>query len=361
VTSQLAETLQKHDPSRWSSLDSFYRGRRVLITGGLGFIGSNLTIVLSELGAHIQIIDSMIPDYGGNLFNIEPVRNRVHVNFSDVRDRSSLNYLVQQCDMMFNLAGTLSHVDSMQDPFTDLEINCVSQLSILESCRRFNPSVKIVFAGTRGQYGRTGGKPVDEDHPMHPVDVNGINNLAGESYHLLYNEVHGIRACSLRLTNTFGPRHQMRHPRQGVLNWFLRQIIDGETVRIFGNGHQVRDTNYVADVVEAFLLAMMNDGTDGKAFNVGGEALSLKQFVELAVEENRGGAFELVLFPEDSRKIEVGNYVADFTRFRELCEWKPRVDVREGIRRTLEYYREFRDYYWGSVTTTMPPRMPAGA
>ncbi len=345
--SDMIAELGRADAARLEQLRAFYAGRQTLITGGLGFIGSTLAIALCDLGADVTLVDSMIPGYGGNLHNIAPVRERAAVNISDVRDRASMNYLVQGCDCLFNLAGTLSHVDSMRDPFTDLEINCVSQLSILESCRRFNPGVKVVFAGTRGQYGRTGSEPVGEDTPMRPVDVNGINNIAGESYHLLYNDAYGIRACSLRLSNTYGPRHQMAHARQGVLNWFLRQLIDGQRIRLYGTGEQVRDTNYVDDVVEAFLLAMMDDRTNGQAYNLGGEPLSLRAFVEEAVGVNGGGDFEVIPFPEDAKKIEVGDYIADWSRIRDLLGWKPRVGLKDGIARTLSYYRAHRDFYWG--------------
>lgn len=343
---ELVCRLQSETPEKWQELRSFYQGKRVIITGGMGFIGSNLAIALVDLGAEVLIVDSMIPDYGGNEFNIRPVADKVRINISDVRDRTSMDFLVRHCDLLFNLAGSLSHVDSMKDPFTDLEINAVSQLSILESCRKYNPAVKILFAGTRGQYGRTHGRPVNEDYPMRPCDVNGINNVAGEAYHLLYNDVYGIRACSLRLTNTFGPRHQMKHPRQGVLNWFIRQLIDGQTIKLYGTGQQIRDTNYVADVVEAMLLAMASEETNGKAFNIGGEPLSLLQFVQLAIEVNGEGTYELVPFPENSLKIEVGDYIADFTRFKQTVGWEPRTSVREGLRRTLDYYRKFKEYYW---------------
>lgn len=346
MSSQLSAELMSAAPDLWKRLKSFYDGKNVLITGGMGFIGSNLAIVLSDFNANLLLVDSMIPEYGGNLFNIEPVRQRIKINISDVRDSNAMQYIVKNRDCVFNLAGTLSHVDSMRDPFTDLEINCASQLSILESCRKYNPTVKLVFAGTRGQYGRTGSEPVNEHHEMRPTDVNGINNIAGESYHLLYSEVYGIRAASLRLSNTFGPRHQMRHPRQGVLNWFLRQLIEGERIKLFGTGDQVRDTNYVSDVVEAFLVAMMEDGTVGEAYNIGGEPLSLKQFVELAIEVNGGGGYEIVPFPEESKQIEIGDYFADHSKFTKLTGWKPRITVREGIRRTLEYYRENRKHYW---------------
>ena len=324
-----------------------YEGKRVLITGGLGFIGANLAIRLVESGADVTVIDSLIPQYGGNLFNVDPVRDRIRINISDVRDRSSINYLVRGQDYLFNLAGTLSHIDSMRDPFTDLEINCVSQLRILEACRENNPGIKVVFAGTRGQYGRALYLPVDEKHPLHPTDVNGINNNAGEGYHLLYNEVHGIRACSLRLTNTFGPRHQMRHPRQGVLNWFVRQAIDGEKIRIFGAGSQVRDTNYVDDVVDALLLAMITEATNGEVYNLGGEPLSLIRFVEALLEENGGGDYELVEFPGDLKAIEIGDYIASYEKFKNLTGWQPRAPLHTGLALTLDYYRENRPHYWG--------------
>lgn len=346
MNSECLRTLQAQAPDRLTSFEKYYCGKRVLITGGLGFIGSTLTIALADLGARVTLVDSMIPEYGGNLFNISPVRDRVTVNISDVRDRSSMNYLVQGCDCLFNLAGTLSHVDSMTDPFTDLEINCVSQLSILEACRRHNPGIKIGFAGTRGQYGRTGPDPVREDTPMRPVDVNGINNVAGEAYHLLYHEVHGIRAFSLRLTNTYGPRHQMRHHRQGVLNWFLRLLIEGKTVKLYGNGRQIRDTNYVDDVVEAFLLAMADDRAAGQVFNLGGEPVSLIDFVEQAIRVHGGGSYELVEYPAEAKPIEIGDYRADWSRIRDTLGWHPRVSLAEGIARTLEYYKQHRQHYW---------------
>lgn len=323
-----------------------YNGKNVLITGGLGFIGSTLAIRLAGLGAEVTVIDSLIPEYGGNLFNVESVKERIRINISDVRDRSSINYLVKGQDYLFNLAGTLSHIDSMRDPFTDLEINCVSQLRILEACRENNPGIKIVFAGTRGQYGRAQYLPVDEKHPLNSSDVNGINNNAGENYHLLYNEVYGIRACSLRLTNTYGPRHQMKHPRQGVLNWFIRQIIDGLVINIYGSGSQIRDTNYVDDVVEAMLLAMMTEATNGEVFNLGGEPLSLVQFVEALIEVNGGGEYELVTFPGELKAIEIGDYIASYAKFTALTGWKPKVDLKEGLAKSLEYYRANGPNYW---------------
>ena len=327
----------------WS--DRFW-GKRVMITGGLGFIGSTLAHHLVPLGAHVLLVDSLIPEYGGNMANIRGIEDAVIVNISDVRDRSSMNYLVQGQDYIFNLAGTLSHIDSMIDPFTDLEINCVAQLSILEACRRYNPSVKIVFAGTRGQYGKAKRLPVTEEHLMCPTDVNGINNMAGEWYHILYNNVYGIRATSLRLTNTFGPRHQMKHYRQGIINWFIRQIIDGEVVRIYGDGTQIRDTNYVDDVVDAMLAAMVYEETNGEIYNLGGTPINLKTLVESMISIYGKGEYTLVPFPEESRKIEIGDYIADYEKFRRATGWRPKVSIEDGLRQTFAYYLKHKNKYW---------------
>jgi UDP-glucose 4-epimerase len=257
-----------------------------------------------------------------------------------------MHYLVQGQHFIFNLAGTLSHTDSMKDPFTDLEINCVAQLSILEACRKHNPEVKILFAGTRGQYGKADYLPVDEKHLMHPTDVNGINNIAGELYHILYNNVYGIRSCSLRLTNTFGPRHQMKHHRQGIINWFIRQIIDGTKVRIFGDGTQIRDTNYVDDVVEASLLAMASDKTNGEVYNIGGFPINLKDIVEQMIAVFGKGDYELVPFPKESKQIEIGDYVADYSKFKTATDWTPVVDIETGLKSTFEYYLKNKNCYW---------------
>jgi UDP-glucose 4-epimerase len=325
----------------------FFLDKNVLITGGLGFIGSSIARRLVSLGCkEITLIDSLIPEYGGNLFNIKGIEDKVKVNISDVRDSSSMNYLVQGKDIIFNLAGTLSHIDSMKDPFTDLEINCRAQLSILESCRKYNPKVKIIFAGTRSQYGRPKYLPVDENHPMEPVDVNGINNIAGEQYHILYNNTYNICACSLRLTNCYGPRHQMKHPRQGVLNWFIRQIIDGEKIRLFGTGEQIRDCNYVDDVVEAFLMVGASEKVWGEVFNLGGTPVSLKEFVELAIKIYGKGSYEIVPFPKERKIIEPGDYIADWSKIKRVVGWEPKVSLEEGIRKTIEFYKKYKKYYW---------------
>lgn len=330
-----------------TQIRDFYRGKAVLVTGGLGFIGSNLARRLAGLDARVLLIDSLIPDYGGNLFNVHGIDDRVRINIADVRDQNSMDYLVQGQDILFNLAGQVSHIDSMLDPYTDLEINCRSQLSMLEACRKHNPGVKVVYAGTRQVYGKPRYLPVDEDHLLQPTDVNGINTMAGEWYHILYNNVYGVRACSLRLTNTYGPRLLTKHNRQGFIGWFIRQVLDGEEIQLFGDGQQKRDMIYVDDVVEAFLLAGMSDEANGQVFNVGGpQNISLLEFVKLLVEIARCGSFKLVPFPENRKSIDIGDYYADCTRIRNTLGWEPKVSLREGLETTVCFYREFRQHYW---------------
>jgi UDP-glucose 4-epimerase len=327
-------------------MENYFKNKKILITGGLGFIGSTLAHRLVKLEADIYLIDSLIPEYGGNNFNINGIEDRVKVNIADVRDKHSMDYLVKDKDLIFNLAGTLSHIDSMNDPFTDLEINCMSQLSILESCRKNNRDVKIIFAGTRGQYGKADHLPVDEKHLMHPTDVNGINNIAGESYHILYNNIYGIRAVSLRLTNTYGPRHQMRHHKQGIINWFIRQLIEEQTIKLYGDGKQIRDINYVDDVVEALLLVACNEKANGEVFNLGGIPKNLIDLVEAMIDVYGKGNYELIPFKDDLKKIEIGDYIANYEKIKNTAGWQPKSSLEEGLRSSFDYYEKYRNHYW---------------
>ena len=320
-------------------MDSSYAGRRVLITGGIGFIGSNLAIRLVELGAKVLLVDSMLPAYGADLANIDPVREKVRVNYSDIRDAHSLSYLVQREDIIFSLAGQVSHQESMQDPMTDLEINCAAQLSLLECCREHNPAARIVFASTRQLYGRPQTLPVTEDHPLEPVDVNGINNLAAEMYYTLYHQVHGIPTVSLRLTNTYGPRMDLRSPAKGFVGVFIRQALQGETIRVFGDGNQRRDFNHVDDVVDALLLAGEQDDLVGRAYNLGHpEPHSLNEFVAYLAKLT-GCRHELVPFPAQAKMIDIGDYYGDFSRFTQASGWIPKIDLETGLADTVEWFR----------------------
>ncbi len=320
-------------------MTDFYRGKRVLVTGGLGFIGSNLCLRLVEFGADVMVVDSMLPDYGATLANIESIRDRVHVNFSDVRDRHSLRYVVRDQDLIFSLAGQISHSESMRDPITDLEINCLSQLSLLECCRHNNSGAKIVFASTRQLYGRPRYLPVDEAHPLGPVDVNGINKLAAERYYTLYHDVHGLATVSLRLTNSYGPRMQVKSDKKGFAGIFIRKALLGETIQIYGTGEQQRDFNYVSDVVDALLLAGETEAVNGQVFNLGHpKPRSLLDFVRV-MQGLTEFEIELVPFPPEAAVIDIGDYYGDFRKFHEATGWQPVVDLEEGLAETFRYFR----------------------
>jgi len=326
---------------------SAYKNAKVLITGGLGFIGSNLCRKLVSQDAKVTLVDSLIPQYGGNKFNIDDFRDEVSVNICDLRDPFAIASFIQDQDYLFNLAGQTSHIDSMTDPHTDLDINVAAQLSILEVCRKENPDIKIVFASTRQLYGKPDYLPVDEKHPIRPVDVNGINKLAGEWYHLLYNNVYGIRACALRLTNTYGPRMRVKDARQTFLGIWIRLLIEGRPIKVFGDGLQLRDFNYVDDCVEALLLAGASDQANGKVYNLGGsEVIGLKDLAKIMVNLGHGGSFELAPFPPERKAIDIGDYYSDYSLIKKELGWAPKIDLRDGLKRTLNYYREHFSHYW---------------
>jgi UDP-glucose 4-epimerase len=321
--------------------------KKVLITGGVGFIGSALARKLLVLGAEVTLVDSLIPEYGGNLFNIQDIREHVTLNITDVRDPYAMSYLIQDQDFLFNLAGQTSHIDSMVDPQTDLNINALAQLSILEACRKHNPSITVIFASTRQLYGKPQYLPVDENHPAHPVDVNGINKLAGEWYHLLYDEVYGIRTCALRLTNTYGPGMRVKDARQTFLGIWMRKLIEGEPIQVFGDGLQLRDFNYVDDVVDAFLLAAIDRQAEGQIFNLGSqEYINLKTLAELMVSLDSSGTYEIVPFPPERKAIDIGDYYSDYSKINQTLGWQPKISLQEGLARTLDYYRQHYQHYW---------------
>jgi UDP-glucose 4-epimerase len=324
---------------------SVFAGSRVVITGGVGFIGSALAETLVGLGAKVTLVDCMAPNYGGNLFNIAPFRDRVQVEIADVRDTARMKPLLEGCDYLFNLAGQTSHLDSMHDPVTDLEINCLAQLTLLEACRAVCPQAKIVFASTRQIYGKPHYLPVDEKHPLHPVDVNGVNKMAGEAYHILYHDVYGLQATALRLTNTYGPRMRIKDARQTFVGIWLKLALEGKSFEVWG-GEQKRDFTYVDDAVTAFLLAALRDETKGKIFNLGGEgAVSLDELAALVIEANDGGTFSRHEFPAERKRIDIGDYYADDRLFRQITGWQPAVPLGEGLKRSIVYFRENMEHY----------------
>ena len=328
-----------------SSLRRAYAGRQVLITGGLGFIGSNLARALVALGAKVTLLDALIPEYGGNRRNLAGFASRVRVHVADIRDHARLPRLVRGQDFLFNLAGQTSHWDSMTDPAADLDINGRAQLAILEACRRHNPTLRIVFASTRQIYGKPDYLPVDERHPLRPVDVNGINKLAGESFHLLYARVHGMPAVALRLTNTIGPGMRIKDARQTFLGVWIRDLLQGKPFEVWG-GSQRRDFTFVDDAVEAFLLAAIDPKVEGQVFNLGGPPpIALREMAELLIELNGGGQFRVRQFPRDRRAIDIGDYFADDRLIARKLGWRPRTSLRAALERTLAYYRRELPHY----------------
>lgn len=323
-----------------------YADANILITGGLGFIGSHLAKRLLSEGAIVTIADSLLPQYGGNLFNIDSIKQDVNIKIIDIRNRGEVDLLLRGKDFLFNLAGQTSHLDSMLDPRTDLEINAAAQLSILESCRFINPRIKVVFASTRQIYGKPHYLPVDELHPISPVDVNGINKLAGEWYHLLYNNIYGIRACALRLTNTYGPGMRIKDARQTFLGIWFRKLLEGVDIEIFGDGLQLRDFNYVDDCVDALLLAGLSDRANGKVYNLGSdEVTSLIAVAEKMIALGYGGQFKKIPFPEDRKAIDIGDYYGDYQRIKVDLNWEPKVSLDQGLKKTAEFYKEYMEHY----------------
>ncbi|NBX93394.1 MAG: NAD-dependent epimerase/dehydratase family protein [Proteobacteria bacterium] len=320
--------------------------KKILITGGLGFIGSSLARRLVGLGHEVTLVDSLIPLYGGNLFNVDDIKDSVRINVSDVRDPHSFPRLLEGQDWMFNLAGQTSHLDSMTDPFTDLDINAKAQLSILESCRKINPKVRIVFASTRQIYGKPQYLPVDENHPLIPVDVNGINKLAGEHYHLLYHRVYGLKTVVLRLTNTYGPGMRVKDARQTFLGIWIKNLVEGKPLQIFGDGLQLRDFNFVDDVVDAMLNAINSELAVGKIYNLGGpERIGLKELAETMVSVFGTGKCELIPFPPDRKAIDIGDYYSDFSRITNDLGWRPSVTLKDGLGKSLSYYKQHLGKY----------------
>jgi UDP-glucose 4-epimerase len=320
--------------------------KKILITGGLGFIGSNLARRLVEHGNTITTVDSLIPEYGGNLRNVHDIHDKITISLSDVRDVTAINDLITGHDYLFNLAGQTSHLDSMHDPITDLDINAKAQLSILEACRKYNPDIRVVFASTRQIYGKPSYLPVDEKHSRHPVDVNGINKIAGEQYHILYQEVYGIASSVLRLTNTYGPRMRIRDARQTFLGIWIRKLLEGKSIQVFGDGKQRRDYNYIEDVLDALLIAATDKNAVGKVYNLGApDPLSLEDTAKIMCREIEGSDYQMIPFPEDRKAIDVGDFICDYSAFRDQFGWEPKTTFIEGVSKSLDFFkREFRHY-----------------
>lgn len=324
-----------------------FRNKEVLITGGLGFIGSNLAIALVRLGASVTIIDNMLPRQGGNLFNVKDIADKVKVNFSDVRNELSMNHLVKGKDYVFHLAGQVNHVDSMRNPIQDLDINCKGTLVLLEALRQHNMGARVIFAGTRGEYGSSVKLPVDEDHPTNPKGIYAVTNLTAEKMVLVYDDVYKIRGACLRITNTYGPRHQMMHDEYGVFNWFIRKAMDNEAIPVFGDGRILRDFIYVEDLVECMLMVAMTDAAYGKVFNVGtGTPVSFYDLAKTIVKITGTGKTKFTEFTRERKEVEPGDYYADISHIKKMVKWEPKTSLDEGIRKTVAFYRKYKKEYW---------------
>jgi UDP-glucose 4-epimerase len=328
-------------------IESGFQGARVFITGGMGFIGSNLALRLADLGADVTLVDSLLSDFGGNPFNISGYENRLHVHRIDLRKEADIGRLLKDQEYVFNLAGQVSHVQSMQDPATDADINVRGQLAFLEACRRFNPGAKIVFSSTRQVYGPPRYLPVDENHPLNPIDINAVNKLTGEWYHLLYGRIYGLRPAVLRMANAYGPRMRVKDNQKTFVGWWIHQLLGGEEITVYGEGRQLRDLLYVDDAVNALLLAALNPASENQIFNLGGdEPIRLVELAELMIELNGSGRYQMIPFPPERKRIEIGDYRTDSTKIRRELGWQPAVRLREGLNRTLDFYRKNRERYW---------------
>jgi nucleoside-diphosphate-sugar epimerase len=311
-----------------------------MITGGVGLIGSAVARRLIGLGSDVLLVDSMVPESGANPANIADIRERVRLNITDIRDGAAMRHLLDRQDFLFDLAAQTSHLDSMHAPEHDLAVNCTAQLQLLELCRVIAPEITIVHAGTRQIYGRPRYVPVDEDHPLRPADVNGVNKMAGEAYHLLFRDVYGLKTRSLRLTNVYGPGMRIRDAKQNFLGIWLRCALEGEAFEVWG-GEQRRDMVYVEDAAEAFLCAAMTPETEGLALNVGGDApYSLVEVAEALARASGGARYEIREFPAERKRIDIGDFITDDHRFRDLAQWQPRLSLAEGLVRSIDYYRK---------------------
>lgn len=328
-------------------MKNLFKSKKVLITGGLGFVGSNLSIKLAGLGADVLIVDNMLPRQGGNLFNIEPVKDKVKVNISDIRNPTSMNHLVKEMDYIFHIAGQVNHVDSVKEPLNDLSINVEGTLVLMEALRMNNPDAKVIFTGTRGEYGSSLTLPVSEDHAINPIGIYAITNFAAERIVLTYNNLHHIKSLCLRITNTFGPRHQMAHDEYGVFNWFIRKAMDNEVIPIFGDGRILRDYLYIDDLTDSLVNIALNDNAYGEVYNVGsGVPLSFVELAKMIIDITGTGKVDYTEFTTERKALEPGDYYADITKIKKTIDWSPKITLEDGIKRTIEFYRKYKEHYW---------------
>ena len=323
-----------------------YRGRRVLIAGGLGFIGSNIAHRLVGAGATVTIVDSLAPLYGGNRANLDGIEDRVTVHVADARDTALMGRLVRESDLVFNLAAQVSYIDSATIPFEDLDLNCRLPLALLELCREHNPSARVVFASSRLVLGRITRQPVTEDHPTEPLSLYGAHKLAAEKYHRLYAERYGLRTVVLRVTNPYGERQQIKHSKYSLPGWFMRQAYEGKAITIYGDGGQLRDYVYATDLADAFCAVGDSDIPPGSILNCGfGKSTPFREMVETIVRVVGRGHIAYVPWPKDYERVETGDVEFDTSRLNELTGWTPAVSLAEGIERMWRYFEPRMERY----------------
>lgn len=323
------------------------KNKKVLITGGLGMIGSTIAEKLVNFGTEVTVLDSMIKPYGGNFFNIENIKDRIKLNISDIRDKESLKVLVKDVDIIFNLAAQVSHNDSLENPMLDADINYIGHLNVLEAVRKYNPRAKILYSGSRLQFGKILKNPVNEDHPLHPLTPYALNKTAAENLYLYYHRVYGIPVVIFRISNPYGPRCQMQHSKYAIINWFIRNAMEDKEIKVFGDGSQMRDYIYVDDLADVFIKASIESKTSGEVFNVGsGVGTKFKDMVEIIVEIVGKGKIKNVPWPSDYLNVETGNYITDISKVQKFISWSPHYSLKEGIKNTVEYYNKFKKNYW---------------
>jgi UDP-glucose 4-epimerase len=327
--------------------DIDYKGTGVLITGGLGFIGSNIAHALVKNGARVKIVDALIPGLGGNRFNVDAIKDKLEISIGDIRDLDLMEKLVADVDVVFNLAAQVDHIASMDDPLLDLDMSGKGALTVLEACRRSGRGIRVVFPGSRLQFGRPKTVPVPEDHPMDPLNIYAVHRLLGETYHSVYGRSMGLSTCVLRLSNPFGPRQQMQNPKYGILNWFIRVALEGKEITIYGEGTQERDYFFIEDGVDAFLRAGSLEAAGGQVFNLGfGEPIKVADAAATIVNVVGSGTVTHIPWPEGRSEQETGGYVTDITKIKGTLGWSPGISFPEGVLRTAEYYRANGKHYW---------------
>jgi UDP-glucose 4-epimerase len=324
-----------------------FKGKNILVTGGAGFMGSNLVIALVRAGAIVTVLDNMSPQQGGNLFNLQPVKDKITIDFSDIRDTLAVNQLVKGKDYIFHLARQTDHILSQTDPFPDIDINVRGTAILLEACKKYNPTVRLIYTGTRGQYGPAVKLPVSETAPTNPRGIYEITNLTAEKMVKVYNDVHNIRSICLRLTNIYGPRAQMKSNHYGVVNWFVRLVIDGQTIPVYGDGNLKRDFLYIDDAIEAMLRCSLTEKCYGEIINIGrDDPETFKELAEILVRVAKSGSWKFTPFSPERKAQEPGDFVSDITKIRKLTGWRPKTSLHNGLKKTIAFYRKNKTHYW---------------